>query len=230
MIGDASVPLVARDVARSYEGTSGQVLEILRGVDLTVGAGEAVAIVGASGSGKSTLLHLLGALDRPTAGSVYLGGVDVGTLGEQEVAALRNQRVGFVFQFHHLLREFTALENVMMPALIRGDDFDEAEGRARELLDQVGLADRLDHKPTQLSGGEQQRVAVARALVNEPLVLLADEPTGNLDARTSAGVREVLFGLLEHHRVAMVVVTHNHELASMAGRVLRLAEGVLQDA
>ena len=154
----------------------------------------------------------------------------MGALGEEEVAALRNQGVGFVFQFHHLLREFTALENVMMPALIRGDGFDEAERRGRELLDQVGLAARLDHKPTQLSGGEQQRVAVARALVNEPLVLLADEPTGNLDARTSNGVREVLFGLLEHHRVAMVVVTHNHELASMAGRVLKLAEGVLEDA
>lgn len=227
---DGPPPLLASDVRRSYAGASGQVLEILRGIDLTVTAGEAVAIVGASGSGKSTLLHILGALDRPTAGSVRLGGVDVATLGEQETAALRNQQVGFVFQFHHLLREFSALENVMMPALIRGDGFDEAERRGRALLEQVGLGARLTHKPTELSGGEQQRVAVARALVNEPLVLLADEPTGNLDARTSEGVREVLFGLLEHHRVAMVVVTHNHELASKARRVLKLAEGVLEDA
>lgn len=223
-------PLIARGVHRDYVGGAGKTLHILRGADLTVGAGEAVAIVGASGSGKSTLLHILGALDRPTAGSVELGGVDVGGLDEEGAAALRNRQVGFVFQFHHLLKEFSALENVVMPALIRGDSFDEAEDRGRVLLEQIGLGDRLEHKPNQLSGGEQQRVAVARALVNDPLVILADEPTGNLDARTSEGVQDAMFGLLDRHRVAMVVVTHNRELAGRAHRVLKLAEGVLEDA
>lgn len=215
---------------RSYVGGSGQELPILKGLDLTVRAGESVAIVGASGCGKSTLLQLLGALDRPTAGTVRVGGTDVVTLGEEEMAALRNEKIGFVFQFHHLLREFSALENVMMPALIRGSGFDEAEGWAKDLLGLVGLAERVAHKPTELSGGEQQRVAVARALVNEPLVLLADEPTGNLDARSSEGVHDMLFGLLEHRDVALVVVTHNNDLASRAERILKLSEGVLEDA
>ncbi|NNM35161.1 MAG: ABC transporter ATP-binding protein [Gemmatimonadetes bacterium] len=223
-------PLVARDVHREYLGGAGKVLHILRGADVTVSGGEAVAIVGASGSGKSTLLHILGALDRPTSGSVKVGGVDVADLSEEEAADLRNRQVGFVFQFHHLLREFTALENVIMPALIRGDGFDEAQGRGRALLEQIGLGDRLEHKPGELSGGEQQRVAVARALVNDPLVILADEPTGNLDAKTSAGVQEAIFGLLDRHRVAMVVVTHSRELAARAHRVLKLTEGVLEDA
>ena len=230
MSPNGGVPLEAVDLKRSYVGGAGQELKILRGVNLAVRAGEAVAIVGSSGCGKSTLLHLLGALDRPTAGTVRIGGTDVAELDDEAAAALRNEKVGFVFQFHHLLREFSALENVMMPALIRGDAFDEAERRGMGLLEQVGLGDRVAHKPTELSGGEQQRVAVARALVNEPLVLLADEPTGNLDARTSEGVQEMLFGLLEHHRVAMVVVTHNRELASRAERILKLTEGVLEDA
>ena len=223
-------PLEAVGLHRTYIGGAGRELHVLRGVDLAVEGGQAVAIVGASGCGKSTLLHLLGALDHPTAGTVRIGGVDVDTLDEEGAAALRNEQVGFVFQFHHLLREFSALENVMMPALIRGDAFVEAERRGRQLLGQVGLEGRLTHKPTELSGGEQQRVAVARALVNEPLVLLADEPTGNLDTKTSEGVQELLFGLLEHHSVALVVVTHNRELAARAERVLKLTEGVLHDA
>ena len=223
-------PLVARNVHRDYLGGAGKVLHILRGADVTVQGGEAVAIVGASGSGKSTLLHILGALDRPTSGSVEVGGVDVATLSEEEAADLRNRSVGFVFQFHHLLKEFTALENVIMPALIRGDAFDEAQRRGRALLEQIGLGDRLEHKPGELSGGEQQRVAVARALVNDPLVILADEPTGNLDAKTSAGVQEAIFGLLDRHQVAMVVVTHSGDLAARAHRVLKLTEGVLEDA
>ena len=223
-------PLVARDVHRDYVGGAGKVLRILRGADLTVAAGEAVAIVGASGSGKSTLLHILGALDRPTSGTVEIGGVNVAALDEEGAADLRNRQVGFVFQFHHLLREFTALENVMMPALIRGDGQDQARSRGRTLLEQIGLGDRLEHKPGELSGGEQQRVAVARALVNEPLVILADEPTGNLDARTSEGVQEALFGLLNEHEVAMVVVTHSGDLAARAHRVLKLTEGVLDNA
>ena len=227
--GEFGAALEARGLWRSYSGVSGPTLDILRGLDLTLGRGEAVAIVGASGSGKSTLLHLLGALDRPTAGTVRLGGVDIGSLDDEAAAALRNSRIGFVFQFHHLLLDFTALENVMMPALIKGDTRVAAGRRATELLDQVGLGDRAGHKPSELSGGEQQRVAVARALVNQPLVILADEPTGNLDARTSGRVQEVLFELKERYGVALVVVTHNRELASRAERVLRLNEGVLQD-
>ena len=224
-----SLPLEAIGLRRSYEGVAGTPLEVLKGVDLAVGAGEAVAIIGASGSGKSTLLHLLGALDRPTAGVVRIGGEDVSRMDDDALAALRNQRIGFVFQFHHLLREFTALENVMMPALIAGTPMKEAKLRAGALLESVGLQDRLTHQPPELSGGEQQRVAVARALVNEPLVVLADEPTGNLDERTSEDVHELMFGLRGRHQLALVVVTHNRELASRADRVLKVAEGVLED-
>ena len=188
-----------------------------------------MAIVGESGSGKSTLLHLLGALDQPTGGSVRIGGTDIAELDEEGAAALRNNRIGFVFQFHHLLPDFNAVENSMMPALIRGDDPASARTKAAGLLRQVGLGDRFDHKPHELSGGEQQRVAVARALVNRPLVVLADEPTGNLDAARSEEVQDVLFELRDRHRVALMVVTHNHEVASRAERVLRLTGGVLED-
>lgn len=221
--------LEARGLRRSYTGVSGPELRILRGLDLVLDRGEAVAIVGASGSGKSTLLHLLGALDQPTAGSVFLDGVDVGSLGDEEAAAIRNMRLGFVFQFHHLLLDFTALENVMVPALIQGKSSARAKELASELLHQVGLGDRFGHKPGELSGGEQQRVAVARALVNHPLVILADEPTGNLDTDTSEQVQEVLFALKDRYGVALVVVTHNRQLASRADRVLRLDQGVLED-
>ena len=221
--------LEARGLRRSYSGVSGTDLHILRGLDLTLDQGEAVAIVGASGSGKSTLLHLLGALDRPTSGTVRLNGTDLGSLSDEQAADVRNRRIGFVFQFHHLLLDLTALENVMVPALIQGSSTSTAKERATELLRQVGLGDRLGHKPSELSGGEQQRVAVARALVNQPLVILADEPTGNLDIHTSEQVHEILFQLKGRHGVALVVVTHNRELASRAERVLRLNEGVLDD-
>ena len=222
-------PLEARGLHRTYRGVAGPELHILRGVDFTLNWGEAVAIVGASGSGKSTLLHLLGALDRPTAGSVRVGGTDIATLGEEEAAELRNKRIGFVFQFHHLLRDFTALENVMVPALIRGDSPKAAGSRATALLGQVGLGARLGHKPRELSGGEQQRVAVARALVNEPYILLADEPTGDLDTATSREVQDLLFEMKERHGVALAVVTHNRELAAKADGILRLREGVLDN-
>ena len=225
--GDAAVE--ARGLERSYRAVAGRDLHILKGVDLRVEQGEAVAIVGASGSGKSTLLHLLGALDRPTGGSVRIGGTDIAELDEQGAAELRNNRIGFVFQFHHLLSDFNAIENAMMPALIRGEDPAAARNTAAELLRQVGLADRFDHKPQELSGAEQQRVAVARALVNRPLVVLADEPTGNLDATLSEEVQDALFELRDRQRVALVVVTHNHEVASRAERVLRLTGGVLED-
>ena len=221
--------LEARGLQRSYRGVSGPDLHILRGVDLTVDRGEAVAIVGASGSGKSTLLHLLGALDQPTGGSVLLNGVDIGTLGDEEAAAIRNLRLGFVFQFHHLLLDFTALENVMVPALIQGKSSASARELAARLLRRAGLGDRLGHKPGELSGGEQQRVAVARALANHPLVILADEPTGNLDTDTSEQVQDFLFALKDRYGVALVVVTHNRRLASKAERVLRLNQGVLED-
>ncbi len=227
--GAASPPVMAAGLHRSYAGVAGPRLDVLRGVDIAVEEGEAVAITGASGAGKSTLLHLLGALDRPTSGSVRIGGTDTRSLDDEAAGELRNRRVGFVFQFHHLLREFTALENVMMPALIRGASDATARKSAAELLRQVGMERRSGHKPAQLSGGEQQRVAVARALVNRPLVVLADEPTGNLDARTSEGVHDMLFGLKERHGVALVVVTHNRELAFKAERVLQLREGVLED-
>ena len=225
----AAPPLEARGLHRTYRGVAGPELHILRGVDFNLNWGEAVAIVGASGSGKSTLLHLLGALDQPSEGSVQVGGTDVATLSDEEAAKLRNMRIGFVFQFHHLLRDFNALENVMVPALIRGDSPEAAKSRAAELLGQVGLGARLAHKPRELSGGEQQRVAVARALVNEPYIVLADEPTGDLDTGTSRDVQDLLFEMKERHGVALVVVTHNRELASKAERVLRLREGVLDN-
>lgn len=226
---DSVAVVKARGLRRTYPGVSGRDLHILKGLDLTLDRGEAVAIVGASGSGKSTLLHLLGLLDKPTAGSVRVGGVETAALDDDEAARLRSRRIGFIFQFHHLLQDFTALENVMMPALVQGESPADAKATATTLLRQVGLGDRLEHKPAELSGGEQQRIAVARALVNRPLVVLADEPTGNLDVHTSTQVQEVLFDLRKRYGVALVVVTHNRELASRAERVLRLNEGVLED-
>lgn len=232
MSNDAVAPLEALGLHRHYAGGAGGDLHILRGVDLVVRPGEAVAIVGASGAGKSTLLHLLGALDRPSSGAVRLAGESVEGLSDEALADLRNRHVGFVFQFHHLLREFTALENVMMPCLIAGQSQGHARARAHELLDEVGLAARAKHKPTELSGGEQQRVAVARALANSPGVLLADEPSGNLDSETSLRLHDSLFRLRDRRAEAgrsfsMVLVTHNDELASRADRVLRLADGRL---
>lgn len=215
-------PLEARGVAKVYTLGDGSRLPVLEGVDFRLGAGEAVAVVGSSGAGKSTFLHLLGALDRPSSGEVLLGGRTVAGLDDESLASARNRHVGFVFQFHHLLREFNALENVMMPALIAGSDYADARRRARELLAAVGVGEREDHKPSQLSGGEQQRVAVARALVNEPLVLLADEPSGNLDDQTSQQLHDLLFRLREERGLSMVIVTHNRELAERADRTLLL--------
>ena len=226
--GSAALPLEARDLGMSYTGGDGSTIDVLRGVAFALERGEAVAVTGASGAGKSTFLHLLGALDRPTSGAVLVGGRDVSRLVEDELATVRNRHIGFVFQFHHLLREFTALENVMMPALLAGLAFAEARRRASALLGEVGLAQRESHKPRQLSGGEQQRVAVARALVNEPLVLLADEPSGNLDTQTSERLHDLLFGLRAQRELSLVVVTHNGDLAGRADRILRLQDGRLQ--
>ena len=221
-------PLAAKALQKSFVAGDGSQLEILRDVDFEIAAGEVVAITGASGAGKSTLLHLLGALDLPTSGDVLVAGRPVAALEDEELADVRNRHVGFVFQFHHLLREFTALENVMMPALIAGESPRDARERASRLLSAVGVDHRKSHKPNRLSGGEQQRVAVARALVNEPVVLLLDEPSGNLDTKTSQRLHELLFRLRERRRLAMVIVTHSRELAAQADRILDLAGGRLQ--
>jgi lipoprotein-releasing system ATP-binding protein len=204
-------------------------VEVLRGVDLEVRPGEIVAVVGASGSGKSTLLHLLGGLDHPTAGTVRVGGEPMTSLSEDGRSRLRSRAVGFVFQFHQLLPEFTALENVMMPGWIAGGRAEsEARARAVELLGQLGLTERAEHKPAELSGGEQQRVAVARALHRRPAVLLADEPTGNLDRTAAQGLMEILERFRRDESQATVVATHNPDLARAASRVLSLEEGRLR--
>ena len=202
-------------------------VEVLHDLDLDVAAGEAVVIVGQSGVGKSTLLHLLGALDTPSSGEVWFDGVSLGSLGERELAAFRNREIGFIFQFHHLLPDFTALENTMMPCLIGGLSWDEATARARTVLEQVGLGHRLEHKPGELSGGEQQRVAVARAIVLSPRAVLADEPTGNLDPATADEIHQLLLALKRERGITLVIVTHNLELAALADRTLRLTRGRL---
>ena len=203
-------------------------LHVLEGIDLDIQQGEMLAIVGASGVGKSTFLHIIGGLDRPTSGKVLYGDLDVFGLHNDRIAQFRNERVGFVFQFHHLLPEFSALENVMMPALIRRVDRENAARTAAEILNEVGLGARLHHRPGELSGGEQQRVAVARALMLHPDVVLADEPTGNLDAHTGEAVHQLLQEINKQKGVTFVIVTHNDKLAVRADRVLRMTEGKLK--
>jgi lipoprotein-releasing system ATP-binding protein len=202
-------------------------LQVLKGVDLTVTKGEVVAIVGASGAGKSTLLHILGTLDKPDAGSVWVNGTDVFSREESSLARFRNQSIGFVFQFHNLLPEFTALENVMIPGLISGKKEDEVRQKAMSLLGRLGLNGRGSHKPSELSGGEQQRTAVARALINSPEVILADEPSGNLDSKTAMELHQLFFDLRKELNQTFIIVTHNTELASMADRTIVLGDGMV---
>lgn len=222
--------LEARGVKKHFPSGGDRVLEVLNGVDLSVDLGEVVAVVGESGSGKSTLLHLLGALDIPTAGEIFIDGRSYSACSDRERDLLRNQKIGFVFQFHHLLREFSALENVMMPLLIGGISETEARSKAELLLADVGLSGRKTHRPAELSGGEQQRCAVARSLARGPRVVLADEPSGNLDNQNSERLHDLLFGLARNFETALVVVTHNNELAKRCDRVLLLANGRLQEA
>jgi lipoprotein-releasing system ATP-binding protein len=221
-----SEPLVLRDVHRTYSSEAGD-LPVLRGVDLILRAGEIVALVAPSGVGKSTLLHIAGLLDRPTHGNVLVEGKDAGNLPDNARTAIRRDTIGFVYQFHHLLAEFTALENVALPQMIAGRGRREAERRAASLLGVFGLADRLQHLPGKLSGGEQQRVAIARALANQPKVLLADEPTGNLDVATAEAVFAELTARVRDVGVAALIATHNPELAARMDRTVRIRDGKL---
>ena len=224
-----SLILKAENLSKSF--TSGNtVLEILKGLYVNIRKGEMVAIVGASGVGKSTLLHILGLLESPTAGKVFYEGIDASGLKENELAKFRNEKIGFVFQFHHLLNEFTALENVMIPALIGGYKKSQAKNISDDILKSVGLAERVNHKPGELSGGEQQRVAIARALVMKPKIVLADEPTGNLDQTTGEEVFELLKKLKKEREETFVIVTHNLSLAKEADRILELKGGKLEEA
>ena len=217
-----------RNLNKSFQGGMGEVT-VLRGIDLDITRGERVAVVGASGAGKTTLMHILGGLDRPSQGEVFFEGQDILSLKGQELDRFRNSTIGFVFQFHQLLPEFSALENVMMPALIAGQRRRAAAETAEELLGEVGLGHRLTHKPGQLSGGEQQRVAIARALVMGPQLLLADEPTGNLDSGTSDDIFRLLDRLHQGRGLTMIIVTHSERLASRLDRVVHMVDGRLKD-
>lgn len=224
-------PLIsARDITKTFvtgdRGTGK--LCVLRGVSLDIQAGEIIAIVGASGAGKSTLLHILGTLDRPTSGEVLVEGTNVFGQDDEALARFRNRSIGFVFQFHHLLQEFSAVENVAMPALINGARLPDVRARAIALLEEVGVAGRADARPSELSGGEQQRVAVARALINEPRVILADEPSGNLDSANAELLHRLIWDLSRKKGQTFIVVTHNESLAGKADRVMRIADGVMR--
>ncbi|MEO3407938.1 ABC transporter ATP-binding protein [Mucilaginibacter sp. CAU 1740] len=214
--------LIAKSIHKSY----GQ-LQILKGVDLEVQKAEIVTIVGASGAGKSSLLNILGTLDRPDSGTLTINGLELSKLNNKQISDFRNRQIGFIFQFHHLLAEFSAIENVCIPAFIAGKSKSEAEKRAGELLDMLGLKDRLNHKPNQLSGGEQQRVAVARALINNPALIFADEPSGNLDSVNALELHELFIRLKNEFKQTFVIVTHNEDLANLADRTVTMKDGLI---
>lgn len=226
---NSSEPILQVKGLHKHFGSGERRVDVLRGIDLAISGQESIAVVGASGVGKTTLLHILGTIERPSAGEVVYEGVNVFTFNEAQLASYRNRTIGFVFQFHHLLSEFTARENVMLPALIGRKSKEQATERARNVLDLVGLSHRMEHRVGELSGGEQQRVAVARALVLEPRVLLADEPTGNLDTKSSQKIHELLLRLNQEQKVSLVVVTHNMELARMMQRQLHMKDGLLNE-
>ena len=227
MEGERGASLTAVGLSRTYH-SGNQKIEVLKELQLTLEPGEVIAILGASGSGKSTLLHILGGLDRPDEGSIFYSGQDISALDEEGRAMMRNRHIGFIFQYHHLLAEFSALENVQIPLYIGGADQSFIRKRALDLLDMVGLADRAEHLPGQLSGGEQQRVALARALANDPPVVLADEPTGNLDRETGEGIFKLLYSLARNGNKSWVVATHNEYLAQLADNKMRLEDGALR--
>jgi lipoprotein-releasing system ATP-binding protein len=214
--------LIAKNIIKRYAS-----LQVLKGIDLNINKGEIVSIVGASGAGKSTLLHILGTLDQPDAGSLIIDGQDVTQLGERPLATFRNEKIGFIFQFHNLLGEFSALENVCMPSFISGKGDKAVRERAEELLVMLGLKDRINNLPSQMSGGEQQRTAVARALMNSPAIIFADEPSGNLDSKNAQELHELFFTLRDKFQQTFVVVTHNEELANMADRKLIMQDGLI---
>jgi lipoprotein-releasing system ATP-binding protein len=214
----------AKHIHKSF-GTGTGKLDILKDINISIAEGEMLGIVGASGAGKSTLLHILGALDKPSSGKVFFSGQDIFSLDDSRLAEFRNSSIGFVFQFHHLLPEFNSLENVMLPGLISNRTFGEAEEQAKRLLDELGLSKRMRHRPGELSGGEQQRVAVARALLQDPKIVLADEPTGNLDTATGNSLFELFFELNRKNRTTFVIVTHNKDLSERCHRVLEMADG-----
>jgi lipoprotein-releasing system ATP-binding protein len=215
----------ATNIHRKFLIGRNDYLEVLKGISLEITQAEVIAIVGPSGAGKSTLLHILGLLDRPSDGELFFEGENVFALKDETLARLRNQKIGFIFQFHHLLPEFTALENVMMPALIAGKSMHAVQDRARQLLQDVSVEHRAEHKPNELSGGEQQRVAVARALMNEPKLVLADEPSGNLDSENADALHQMIFDLRNKYHQTFVIVTHNKELADMADREIMVVDG-----
>lgn len=222
------VIIKTKDLIKEYQISKTEKLRVLKGIDTEIFEGEVISIVGPSGAGKSTLLHIIGTLDKPTGGEVIFDDEDVFRLSANELARFRNTKIGFVFQFHHLLPEFSALENVCLAGMISGSSMKEVEPKARELLTEVGLGARLEHKPSELSGGEAQRVAIARALVNSPKVILADEPTGNLDTRNSDEVMHLIFDLRKKYNRTFVIVTHNEKFAEMTDRTLKMVDGVIQ--
>lgn len=224
------VLLTAHNIHKHYNMSKGHALDVLKGIDMTIQRGEILAIIGHSGAGKSTLLHVLGALDRPTEGEVSIDGQTVSQMNSDTLARFRNRTIGFIFQFHHLLPEFSALENVMMPGLISNMNRKELTQRAESLLEKVGLKDRMTHRPTELSGGEQQRVAFARSMINEPLMVLADEPSGNLDLHNSQALHELMWELVREQQKTFVVVTHDRELAKRADRSIVLLDGKIDES